>query len=372
MQGSIPDLISNSSVSNDLKKIVYKVINSKRINEQEALLLFNCNDLSFLSLLATYIRKQKNKLNIYYNKNIHIEPTNVCVYNCRFCSYSRKKGEEGHWEYGIDEMLSKIEENTNSGITEVHIVGGTHPDRDFNFYVELIERINKIYPHIQIKAFTAVELDYMCKKSGVDIQTGLKILKEKGVVSLPGGGAEIFEASIRKNICPEKINADRWLEIHKTAHNLGIPTNATVLYGHIESYPHRIDHMLKLRKLQDETGGFQAFIPLKYRSKNNLLSKIGEIPVLEDFKNYAVSRIFLDNFKHIKVYWPMLGKEQSKLTLLYGVDDIDGTIEDSTLIYSLAGSEEKHPSMTEHEIIEIIQNAGYKPVERDTLYNFIN
>ncbi|MBN2520406.1 MAG: aminofutalosine synthase MqnE [Bacteroidales bacterium] len=364
--------MSNSSVSTDLKKIAYKVINSKRISEQEGILLFNCNDLSFLSLLSTYVRKQKNQSNTYYNKNIHIEPTNICVNNCRFCSYSRKKGEEGSWEYEIDEMLSKIEENINSGITEVHIVGGTHPDRDFNFYVELIERIKKSYPRIQIKAFTAVELDYMCKKSGIDIQAGLKILNEKGVVCLPGGGAEIFDAIIRRKICPEKINAERWLEIHKTAHNLGIPTNATMLYGHIENYSHRINHMSKLRNLQDETGGFHAFIPLKYRSKNNLLSKIGEIPILEDFKNYAVSRIFLDNFRHIKVYWPMLGKEQSKLTLSYGVDDIDGTIEDSTLIYSLAGSEEKHPSMTEHEMIEIIQNAGYKPIERDTLYNFIN
>jgi aminodeoxyfutalosine synthase len=226
-------------------------------------------------------------------------------------------------------------------------------------------------PEIHVKAFTAVELEYMCRKAGVDFAEGLKILKDHGQNSLPGGGAEIFDEAIRAEICGDKCTSEQWLEIHRTAHNLGMPSNATMLYGHVETYAHRIDHMNRLRNLQDETGGFNTFIPLKFRNQGNQMSHIGEVSVIEDLKNYAVSRIFMDNFPHLKAYWPMIGRSVAQLSLAYGVNDIDGTIDDTTKIYTMAGSEEQSPSLSTAQLVDLINQAGKIPVERDTLYNFI-
>jgi aminodeoxyfutalosine synthase len=293
------------------------------------------------------------------------------VYNCKFCSYHRKFGEEGSWEYSIDDILKKVEPYKNSDITEIHIVGGVHPHRDLDYYGSMIKQIKSILPQVHIKAFTAVELDFMIKKSSLSLTEGLTKLKKYGLGSIPGGGAEIFNTEIRKKVCHEKSTSEQWLTIHETAHKVGLASNATMLYGHIETHMHRIEHLDKLRELQDKTGGFNTFIPLKYRKQNNSLSYIGEVNTLEDLKNFAVSRIYLDNFNHIKAYWPMLGKDVSQITLSFGVDDIDGTIDDSTKIYSMAGAEDKKPTMTTTEIIDLIKNAGKKPVERDTLYNII-
>jgi aminodeoxyfutalosine synthase len=351
-----------------LSSIAQKVVSGVRITTEEGLLLYNTADLGFLGMLANIIREKINGNDAFFNKNFHIEPTNVCIYGCKFCSYSRKLNEEGAWERDLDEIASIAKSYVNKDITEVHIVGGVHPTRDLNYYAEMICLIRQILPGIHIKAFSAVELNYMFKKSGVSVSSGVELLKQAGLNSIPGGGAEIFDETVRARVCPDKVSSHDWLYIHENAHELGIPSNATMLYGHIETYAHRIDHLNRLRELQDKTHGFNCFIPLKYRKANNVMAEIGEVTLIEDLKNYAVSRIFLDNFPHIKAYWPMIGKEMAQLALSFGVDDIDGTIDDTTRIYTMAGSEEQTPSLTTNELIELIQKAKRNPVERDSWY----
>jgi aminodeoxyfutalosine synthase len=259
----------------------------------------------------------------------------------------------------------------NKPITEVHIVGGVHPKMDIYFFEELLKKIKAHRPTLHIKGFTAVELDYMFRKAKVSREDGMKLLHDAGLDSLPGGGAEIFDTDIRNKISADKVDAEGWLNIHAIAHQLGMHSNATMLYGHIENYTHRIDHMERLRQMQDNTKGFNTFIPLKFRNHDNEMSYVPETTAIEDMKVYAISRIYLDNFPHIKAYWPMLGREQAQLSLSFGVNDIDGTIDDSTKIYSMAGSEEQNPSLTTEELVSLIKQVGRKPVERDTLYNAI-
>ena len=352
------------------KQLVKKITGGRRLTIDEGILLYDF-DLSILGVLANYINQQKNNNRVYYNKNIHIEPTNICIYDCKFCSYHRKINQKGSWEFSIDDILQKIKPYKDSEITEIHIVGGVHPHRDLFYYGTMIQEIKKLIPEVHIKAFTAVELEFMIKKSHMEISEGLQKLKEFGLDSIPGGGAEIFDPIIRKQVCHEKSTAEQWLQIHEKAHNIGIPSNATILYGHLENYQHRIDHLNRLRELQDKTNGFNTFIPLKFKKANNTLSYIGEVNTLEDLKNFAVSRIFLDNFTHLKAYWPMLGKDIAQITLAFGVDDIDGTIDDSTKIYSMAGAKDQKPAMTSQEIVALIKQAGKIPVERDTNYNAI-
>ncbi len=354
------------------KNILDKVLNHQRINDEEALFLYESKNLPFLAQLANYIRRQKHGLNTYFNRNFHIEPTNICIYDCKFCSYSRaiKKKDEG-WEYNENEMLEMVKSYDNQPVTEVHIVGGVLPQYDLLFYENLFRNIKKHRPELHIKALTPVEFHYIFKKAKVSYKEGLQILKNAGLDSIPGGGAEIFHPEIRNQIAKDKANSENWLELHRTAHELGIRSNATILYGHIEKYWHRVDHLRQLRELQDETRGFQTFIPLKFRNKDNEMSYLPEVSIIEDLKNYAVSRIYLDNFDHIKAYWAMIGRETTQIALDYGVDDIDGTIDDTTKIYSMAGSEEQSPKMTTQEIVDLIHSVGYKAVERDTLYNVI-
>jgi len=372
MTENILTLVNSSNIDTDLKKIAEKIVNNIRINDEEAILLYEKAELGFLGMLANFIREKKHGDKTYFNKNFHIEPTNICIYNCKFCSYFRKIGQEGAWEFSIEEILKMVESYKNTGVTEVHIVGGVHPKRDLYYYGEMMQKIKKIIPDIHIKAFTAVELEYMIKKAKLSLEEGLKKLKEYGLDSIPGGGAEIFHPDIRKQICDEKASTDMWLTIHETAHKVGIPSNATILYGHVEEYSHRVHHMSKLRDLQDKTAGFNTYIPLKYRKENNSLSHIGEVTSIEDLKNYAVSRIYLDNFPHIKAYWPSIGKEIAQLSLSFGVDDIDGTIDDSTKIYSMAGAEDQNPKMTTQDLVNLVKDVKRIPVERDTLYNVIN
>jgi len=364
-------IFSSNLISENQKNIAKKISKNIRLNPEEGVELFSF-DLSILGILASYVNEQKNQKRVYFNKNFHIEPTNICIYDCKFCSYHRKVNQEGSWEYSIEDIVKKAESYKNSGVTEVHIVGGVHPNRDLHYYGEMIRRIKEVLPEIHVKAFTAVELDFMIRKSHLDLKEGLEKLKEYGLGSIPGGGAEIFNDEIRKQICHEKSSSDLWLKIHETAHNVGLQSNATMLYGHIENYRHRIEHLNKLRDLQDKTKGFNAFIPLKYKKVNNSLSYIGEVNTTEDLKMYAISRIYLDNFNNIKAYWPMLGKDVSQLTLSFGVNDMDGTIDDSTKIYSMAGAKDQKPTMTSQEIISLIKEADKVPVERDTLYNILN
>jgi aminodeoxyfutalosine synthase len=250
-------------------------------------------------------------------------------------------------------------------------VGGVHPKLDLDFFCEVLKEIKTIRPEIHIKAFTAVELDYMIRKTKLSYEEGLKKLIESGLDSIPGGGAEIFDETVREEICGDKCTSDQWLEIHATAHRLGLHSNATMLYGHIENYQHRIDHLERLRQLQDKTGGFNTFIPLKFRNKDNDMNYVIESTMVEDLKNYAVSRIYLDNFSHIKAYWPMIGRSTAQVSQSFGVDDIDGTIDDSTKIYTMAGAEEQSPALTTQQLVQLIKEAGRIPVERDTLYNEI-
>lgn len=357
-------------VSVESANIWEKVKNNKRISDGDALYLYSQAALSDVAMMANYIRERKNGNKTFFNRNIHIEPTNVCIYTCKFCSYSRliKQRSEG-WEYTKDQMIEILNKHVSKKITEVHIVGGVLPQYDMSFYVDLFSTIKKLYPKIHIKSLTPVELFYIIKKSKLSVKDGLETLKTAGLDSLPGGGAEIFDDSIRKEICADKCGTEDWLYIHKVWHQLGGRSNATILYGHIESYEHRIDHMKRLRDLQDETRGFQTFIPLKFRNKENEMSNIPEVIAMEDMRNYAVSRIYLDNFDHIKSYWPMLGREMAQLSLSFGVDDIDGTIDDTTKIYSMAGAEEQNPAMNTEELVELIQRAGRQAIERDTFYN---
>lgn len=359
----------------ELKNISEKVFSGKRISFEEGVFLYENGELPFLATLANYVREKKNGNYTYFNRNFHIEPTNFCVFDCKFCSYSRflrERGDSQAWEMSEDEIYKIVRSYEGKPVTEVHIVGGVHPKMGLQYFANIIKNIKKIRPEIHVKAFTAVELEYMCSKAKVSYEEGLKILKEHGQDSLPGGGAEIFDETLRNEICADKCSSQQWLEIHETAHRLGMPSNATMLYGHIEQYHHRIDHMERLRHLQDKTSGFNTFIPLKFRNKDNQMSDITEVSVIEDLKNYAVSRIYLDNFAHIKSYWPMIGRDTAQMSLDFGVDDIDGTIDDSTKIYSMAGSEEQNPSLTTQQLVELIKGAGRHPIERDTLYKVVN
>lgn len=355
-----------------LKKIAKKVFAGERISDGDGIILFEEGSLSFLGSLANYIREYRHGNKTYFNRNFHIEPTNVCVFACKFCSYSRLYAhrDEG-WEMNLEQMLAIVKSYDDKPITEVHIVGGVHPKMNLEFFCELLQKIKQHRPSLHIKGFTAVELDYMFRKAKLTVEEGMKKIHAAGLDSLPGGGAEIFHPEVRQHICDDKVDADGWLHIHETAHRVGMHSNATMLYGHIENYYHRIDHMSRLRSLQDRTGGFNTFIPLKFRNKNNDMTNVPESPVTEDMKMYAVARIYLDNFPHLKAYWPMLGRQNAQLSLAFGVNDIDGTIDDSTKIYSMAGSEEQNPAMTTPELVALIKQVKRTPVERDTLYNII-
>jgi aminodeoxyfutalosine synthase len=366
------EVIIGAEQESQLKNIGFKVINNERILFNEGVYLFEKASLPYVGALANWKRESLHGNKTYFNKNFHIEPTNVCVFSCKFCSYSKLYAhkEEG-WELTIDQMLDIVKSYDGKPVTEVHIVGGVHPKLTLNFFLELMRAIKAHRPNLHIKAFTPVELEYMFRKANVSTQEGMRLAHEAGLDSLPGGGAEIFHPEIREQICADKATADQWLAIHKTAHELGMHSNATLLYGHIEKFEHRIDHMERLRQLQDETNGFNTFIPLKFRNEGNDMSHVPESTMANDLKMYAISRLYLDNFPHVKAYWPMLGRDIAQLTLSYGVNDIDGTIDDTTKIYSMAGSEEQNPVMTTEQLVGLIKQVKRQPIERGTLFDVI-
>ncbi len=365
-------VIVNAQADPILKTIGQKIIQNERISFEDGVALFEKSSLPYVGALANWKRNELHGDLTYFNRNFHIEPTNVCVFSCKFCSYSKLYAhkEEG-WELTIDQMMDIVKSYDGKPVTEVHIVGGVHPKLTLAFFLDLMRAIKTHRPELHIKAFTPVELDYMFRKAKVSIQEGMRLAHEAGLDSLPGGGAEIFHPDVRTIICDDKVDANGWLEIHQTAHELGMHSNATILYGHIEKYEHRIDHMERLRQLQDQTKGFNTFIPLKFRNKDNAMHEVPESTMLEDLKMYAISRLYLDNFPHVKAYWPMLGRQVAQLTLSYGVNDIDGTIDDTTKIYSMAGSEEQNPAMTTLELVRLIKQGKRTPIERGTLYNVI-
>jgi aminodeoxyfutalosine synthase len=352
-----------------LEKITDKIRSGESLSFDEAVALFNSDDLFGAGRLAAEVAERKNGKNAFFIVNRHINPTNICVNRCKFCAFSKSKGEEGAYELTLNQIMERLSESAEQQcFSEVHIVGGLHPDWPFEFYLDMIGSIRDKYPLLNIKAFTAVEIDYFSRISGLGIGETLQRLKDRGLQIMPGGGAEIFSEYVRNQICPEKISAERWLEIHEAAHRIGIKTNATMLYGHVESAEDRVDHLLRLRKLQDKTCGFQAFIPLAYHPKNTGIGGSYSSGI-DDLKTIAVSRLVLDNFDHIKAYWIMLGEKVSQVALLFGADDIDGTIVEEKIARSAGGR--TSGVMTRDDLIYLIRRAGKTPVERDGFYNSI-
>ncbi|MDI1355170.1 MAG: aminofutalosine synthase MqnE [bacterium] len=365
-------IVATSLLSTELKSIATKVLTSERITFDEAVYLYKHAELGFLGTLANFVREKKSGNRVYFNHNFHVEPTNVCVYSCAFCSYSRLiKNRDQGWELSVDQIMDIVKSYDDQEVTEVHITGGVVPKQDLNFYTDLFRKIKQHRPGLHIKALTPVEFHYIFKKANLSYEEGLKIMKEAGLGSLPGGGAEIFDEKIREQIAGGKCTTQEWLSIHEIWHKMGNQSNATMLYGHIESFEHRVDHMERLRQLQDRTKGFNAFIPLKFRNKENEMAHVPEVSVIEDLRNYAIARIYLDNFPHIKAYWAMIGRNTAQLSLNFGTDDLDGTIDDTTKIYSMAGSEEQNPKLSTQQLVEMIQAVGKLPVERDTLYKVV-
>jgi len=364
------------------ERIKDKLFSGERLSKDDALELFETEDIFSLGELASHVSEKKNGKKVFFIRNRHINPTNICVNRCRFCAFSRSKGEEGAFELTIDEIIEKLQSLRPSPprprsakrgrhaprltpYREVHIVGGLHPDRPFNYYLEMLSTIKKNFPELYIKAFTAVEIDYMSRISGLSLEETLLSLKRNGLDVMPGGGAEIFDSKIRSRLCPEKISGERWLEVMETAHKMGINTNATMLYGHVENYEHRIDHLFRLRELQDRTGGFKAFIPLSYHPKGSGIGGFYSSGI-DDIKTIAVSRLVLDNFDHVTAYWIMLGEKISQLSLLFGADDLSGTVMEEKITHSAGALSSE--SMSPEELIYLIKKAGKIPVERDSFY----
>ena len=371
---SLSHLFDTAQLSSTHLAIAQKVEQGERITFDEGVFLYEHADLGFVGALANIVRERKNGQATYFNRNFHIEPTNLCVYDCKFCSYSRlikQRSDTDAWAYSMEDMLDIVRKYDGKEVTEVHIVGGVLPQYDLPFYVELFQKIKAHRPELHVKALTPVEYHYIFKKAKVSYEDGMRMIMEAGCDSLPGGGAEIFHPEIREQIAADKCTGEQWLQLHEIWHNLGKRSNATMLYGHIEAWHHRVDHMERLRQLQDKTGGFQTFIPLKFRNQDNQMSHIAESTSVEDLRNYAIARIYLDNFDHIKAYWPMIGRNIAQMSLAFGVDDMDGTIDDTTKIYAMAGSEEQHPSLTTQQLVDMIRKVGRHPIERDTLYNIV-
>lgn len=351
--------------------IASAVAEGVRLTSEDALTLWQEAPLWRLGELAVARKREVSGDKVYYNRNFHIEPTNLCVFNCKFCSFRRTKGSAEAWDKTMEEIEAQVREYEGRGVTEVHIVGGVHPEHDIYYYCDMIRRVKAILPQVAVKAFTAIELSYMIRKAGLTTEQGLRLLIDAGMEAIPGGGAEIFDEELRARICPDKGSTAEWFDVHRTAHRLGLKSNATMLYGHIESVEHRIDHLMRLRQLQDETGGLNAFIPLKYRNFGNSMSEIGEVSVVEDLRTLAMSRLILDNVPHIKAYWVMYGKQTTEMALAFGADDIDGTIDDSTKIYSMAGADDSRPRMSVEDMCAMAERAGFRAIERDTFYNEI-
>lgn len=351
-----------------LDHIKKKIAANHRLTREDGIALFRSHDLLALGRMASAACERKNGDRVYFVQNMHINPTNICVNRCKFCAFSRSKGQPGAYEMSIDDILAKAR-GAEPGVRELHIVSGLHPDLPFSWYLDMLRSLKAEFPHIHLKAFTAVEIDYLTKLSGLGLRETLAQLQDAGLGSLPGGGAEIFAPGVRNTLCAEKISGDRWLEVMETAHRLGLKANATMLYGHIETVEDRVDHLLKLRELQDRTNGFQAFIPLSFHSQNTEIKKSAYTTGFDDLKTLAVSRLLLDNIDHIKAYWVMLGEKITQVSLSFGVNDIDGTVVEERITKMAGGTTEG--SMTKSELVELIRLAGKTPVERDTLYRTV-
>jgi len=351
-----------------LERIRDKVSAGVRMSEEDALALFRTRDIHAVGEMADLANRRVNGNRVYFIVNRHINPTNICVNRCKFCAFGKGKEEPLAYTMTMDEILVRAEEGRSQNATELHIVGGLHPDLPFDFYLRMLRTLRERFPEMHIQAFTAVEIDYFSRITGLPLAEVIRLLKEAGLGSLPGGGAEIFAPEVRDRICPEKITGDRWLEVMEEVHAAGLRSNATMLYGHVETLESRVDHMRRLRELQDRTGGFQSFIPLAFHPKNTEIAK-GYTTGLADLLSLAVGRIYLDNFRHVKSFWIMVGPKIAQISLHFGVDDIDGTVVEEKITH--AAGAQAGQEMTVAELVTMIRQAGKIPVERDTLYNVV-
>jgi len=351
-----------------LERIRDKVSAGVRVSEEDALALFRTRDIHAVGEMADLANRRVNGDRVYFIVNRHINPTNICVNRCKFCAFGKGKEEPLAYTMTMDEILVRAEEGRSQNATELHIVGGLHPDLPFDFYLRMLRTLRERFPEMHIQAFTAVEIDYFSRITGLPLAEVIRLLKEAGLGSLPGGGAEIFAPEVRNRICPEKITGDRWLEVMEEVHAAGLRSNATMLYGHVETLESRVDHMRRLRELQDRTGGFQSFIPLAFHPKNTEIAK-GYTTGLADLLSLAVGRIYLDNFRHVKSFWIMVGPKIAQISLHFGVDDIDGTVVEEKITH--AAGAQAGQEMTVAELVTMIRQAGKIPVERDTLYNVV-
>ncbi|MBX7148209.1 aminofutalosine synthase MqnE [bacterium] len=350
-----------------LQSIEHKIDNAIRLTTDDALKLYETNDLVALGKLANKVREKKHGSKTYYIVNKHIDYSNVCVLSCKFCAFYRRKGEEGSFEYSIQDIVNKVKSGVPKGITEVHIVGGFHPTHPWEFYTGMVQAIKKEAPHVHVKAFTAAEIRYFSKRFKKTEEQVLKELMVAGLDSMPGGGAEIFDWEVRKEICGPKGPAEQWIDTHRLAHKMGLRSNATMLYGHIENLRHRVNHMETVRTLQDETGGFLSFIPLSFNPKDTEYESRGYTSGMDDLKTLAVARLFMDNIRHIKAYWIMSGLESAQLAQYFGADDLHGTVMEENITHMAGGIAPE--DMPDYQLRNLIFESGRTPVERDSLYN---
>ena len=349
-----------------LGPIAEKVLSGERLTFDEGVTLCRSNDLLAIGYLANHAREKLHGKRTHFNVNRHLNPTNVCVASCRLCAFGRQPDAPGAYTMALEEAFRIAGENWSEDVTEFHIVGGLHPDLPFAYFLDLLRGLKQRYPRAHLKAFTAVEIAYFAHQAKLPVQDVLEKLKDAGMGALPGGGAEVFAPAVRRQICDHKIGAHMWLKVHRTAHQLGLHSNATMLYGHLESEEDRVDHLLQLRTLQDETYGFLAFVPLAFHPANTALAHLPPSTGFLDLKTIALSRLLLDNFPHIKAYWVMLGQRVAQIALRFGADDLDGTVVEEK-IYHDAGATTPQ-SLTRAQIIRLIRDAGHEPIERDTLY----
>ncbi len=355
--------------SSNLNDIYKKVADGKRLSRDDGLRLYASNDLPMVGHMANITRERKNADKAFYIINRHINYSNVCKNQCKFCAFSKEEGEEGGYSMSIDEVMREAEGVVDQGATEIHIVGGLHPKLPFDYYIDMLSRLHERYPLVHLQAFTAVEIAHLAERAGLSVRDTLRELGRAGLGSIPGGGAEVFSSRVRKELCPDKLSGEGWLGVMRQAHELGIRSNSTMLYGHMESAEERIDHMLELRRVQDETGGFMTFIPLAFHSDNTSLQGLPRTTAALDLKTLAIGRLMLDNFPHIKAFWIMLGIKLAQISLSFGVDDIDGTVLAERITHSAGADTPEELSVA--EIVRLIEEAGRRPVERDTLYHEI-
>jgi aminodeoxyfutalosine synthase len=355
--------------SESLADIAGKVEAGERLSREDGIRLFESGDLLLVGRLADIANRRKNGKKVYFIQNRHINYSNVCKNRCRFCAFSRSEGQDGAYTMSLEQVFSDAANTYTDRVSEFHIVGGLHPSLPFDYYLDMMRGLKSRWPDVIIQGFTAVEIAHFADISGLGLDGTIRALMDAGLDSLPGGGAEVFEPSIRQKLCPEKLSGQAWLEVHEAAHRQGMKTNATMLYGHIESHADRVDHFMKLRELQDRTHGFLAFIPLAFHPRNTDLPEGAFTTGFDDLKVLAIARLMLDNFDHIKAFWIMIGPKMAQVSLSFGVDDIDGTVVEERITHA-AGAETAQ-GMTLAELLKMIRTAGKTPVERDTLYKVV-